>query len=50
MRHAGDDFLSREGIEDHDWLASMGRQAEAIVVDSLDGQGQFFGAVFGGRF
>jgi hypothetical protein len=47
---AGNDFLAREGVEDQDLLAVISRNTLAILIDSIDSQGQFFGARFRGRF
>jgi hypothetical protein len=46
MNHTGNNFLARERIKDHDRLAGMGCQPEAVIINSLDGQEQFFGAGF----
>jgi hypothetical protein len=50
MHHTGDDLLAGERIKNDDRLAGVVRQPHAIVIDALDGQGQFFGTGFWGHF
>ena len=44
MRYSGNNLLSGESVEYHHPFPFMGRQAETILINLLNGQGQFFGA------
>jgi hypothetical protein len=46
MHYTGNNLLARERVKHHHPFAFVGRQTETILINLLNGQGQFFGAGF----